>query len=371
MNNNLKPALILGSGFHRHVFGAEDNLNHYHSIYQPLWDWHTLIDATAERMQVACPSRAQEPVMRWETLIIRAQKDGFRDLNGEWIPPSEHAAHEVEDKAKVFVADILKELSTTYPESRRSQIPLSRDWGCVISLNFDHAWLGGLKPSNMEVTVPGGESNANKACDTERYRTEANEIKGVELIRTQASIPPGTIHQGINTNPRVWFPNGTILKPKSIRMGLHDYGGSTTSIKETFRKLKAWERQSLSAGTARTKTNFEHVVGALRNASEKEQTIAPFLDKQKTPLTWVAEFMYRPLWFAGVGLSSQESGLWWLLAQRARNTARVQELPEDHTRILVHKKDRSKFWASRPFGVKAVFCDNWDDGWDHILKSLN
>lgn len=361
MNNNLKPALILGSGFHRHVFGAENNLNHYHSIYQPLWDWHALIDATAERMQVACSSRAQEPVMRWETLIIRAQKDGFRDLKGEWIPPSEHAAHEVEDKAKVFVADILKELSTNYPESRRSQIPLSRDWGCVISLNFDHAWLGGLKPSNMEVTVPGGVSNANKVSDTERYRTEA-------------SVPPEVIGQSGNSNPRVWFPNGTILKPKSIRMGLHDYGGSTTSIKETFGQLKAWERQTPPAGTARTKTNFEHVVGALRNASEKEQTIAPSLDKPDIPdmpLTWVAEFMYRPLWFAGVGLSSQESGLWWLLAQRARNTARVQGLPEDHTRILVHKKDRSKFWASRPFGVKAVFCDNWDDGWDHILKSLN
>lgn len=134
MNQVFKPALVIGSGFHRHVLG--DVVNQHR--LQPLWDWNAQIDGTAGHMQVACPSREQEPVIRWETLIIRAQKDGYRGPKGDWIPPSEQAANEVEEKAKVFVANILKQSSTTYPEPRRSKIILSRDWDCVSSVNFDH-----------------------------------------------------------------------------------------------------------------------------------------------------------------------------------------------------------------------------------------
>lgn len=163
--------------------------------------------------------------------------------------------------------------------------------------------------------------------------------KKAEFIRTQASVPPQVVERDGKANPRIWFPNGTVLCPKSIRMGLHDYGRSLTSIKKAFRKLKRWERGLLGPTKASSPAEFESIKAELRQSSELEHNLSRLLGEPEIPLTWIAEFMYRPLWFAGVGLSSQESGLWWLLAQRARNTARLSNLPENHTRILVYKED--------------------------------
>jgi hypothetical protein len=50
-----------------------------------LVDWHPLVTRTAQEMQVAVPSMAQSPVLRWESMIIRAARDGYRD-NGAWKP---------------------------------------------------------------------------------------------------------------------------------------------------------------------------------------------------------------------------------------------------------------------------------------------
>ena len=45
---DLKPALVLGSGFHRHVFG-----DGHHTVARPLYDWHYLVTQTSQRLQVA------------------------------------------------------------------------------------------------------------------------------------------------------------------------------------------------------------------------------------------------------------------------------------------------------------------------------
>lgn len=46
----LKPALILGSGFHRHALGEGAS-----SKAACLFDWHALVTQTAQRLQVATP----------------------------------------------------------------------------------------------------------------------------------------------------------------------------------------------------------------------------------------------------------------------------------------------------------------------------
>lgn len=138
----LKPALILGSGFHRHVFGDRSRSDLRASLYE----WHALIDFTADRMHVACPSREQPPVLRWETLIGRAVREGFRDTDGKSQLPGVLPAYRVEVEAKNHVAQVLREASADYPASTRALIPLHSCWGCVISLNFDHAWRHGRLP---------------------------------------------------------------------------------------------------------------------------------------------------------------------------------------------------------------------------------
>ena len=42
MNEKLKPALIIGSGFHSHVLGDTKNSN-----VRPLFDWHYLVEQVA------------------------------------------------------------------------------------------------------------------------------------------------------------------------------------------------------------------------------------------------------------------------------------------------------------------------------------
>ena len=41
---------------------------------------------------------------------------------------------------------------------------------------------------------------------------------------------------------RVWFPNGNVINPDSIRLGLRDYGTKPVTISRLFNELKNCER---------------------------------------------------------------------------------------------------------------------------------
>jgi hypothetical protein len=83
----------------------------------------------------------------------------------------------------------------------------------------------------------------------------------------------------------------------------------------------------------------------------------------------VVDFIYRPIFFAGVGLVQEELGLWWLLNQRQRNYARVDADKIPPVFILVHQSDpRLPFWQSHPFGVKPLLCSDWDHGWELVQE---
>jgi hypothetical protein len=155
----------------------------------------------------------------------------------------------------------------------------------------------------------------------------------------------------------VWFPNGCVKAPLTIRLGLRDYGSAAYAVNQAYHALKQWERQSGVQGLP---------AAQLLSASEGRPDLSELLDEPPLRLTWVAEFIYRPLFFAGVGLSEQESGMWWLLAQRARNMARVGA--PTNVYALVHANDRPDFWSKRPFGVQPITCSDWDGGWDEMMN---
>lgn len=74
--------------------------------------------------------------------------------------------------------------------------------------------------------------------------------------------------------------------------------------------------------------------------------------------------LYRPVFFAGVGMSDAELGLWWLMAQRARNLANVPRAQRPRAFILVHERDtRLGFWRSRPCDIEPLICASWEEGW--------
>lgn len=315
------------------------------------------MNATVDHMQVACPSTEQSPVLRWETLINRAVREGYRNRKGAWQIPNHNAAYRVECDAKAVVANLITAASEQYPESTRARIPLDERWGCVISLNFDHAWRLELNRKHLQ------------ASDRLLAGAGLHKINSRESHRLNASVSP--FASGISSRlPRLWFPNGSTLQPESIRMGLHDYGSAPAAIRHAFNSLKAWEKRP-GAPSAASQAGFTQTAATLRVASEGQNSLDEALSEPPMPLTWVAEFLYRPLVFAGVGLSEQESGLWWLLAQRARNLVRVEAPRNASARILVHRDDRPAFWATRPFGLRAMPCGNWDEGWEQVMAILN
>jgi hypothetical protein len=325
---HLKPCLVIGSGFHRWVLGKSST---------PLTDWHTLIDETASKMRVAVPSRLMPPLLRWEKLIQLATKEGYLYGSGQtWVEENQNQPFKVESDAKKVVCAILDEKMGEYPSrSVRSKFPLNETWGSVISLNFDHCWMGALGFGFSEPDKP------------DNYKAMSHsEFSRLHLRMFPLNKP----------DSRIWFPNGVTKKPVTIRMGLHDYGAKPQSIKQVFRKLKAFERTTYKKSGGNDWFKYREELEAAMNSDALPVA------------TWVSDFLYRPLYFAGVGLSEAETGLWWLLVQRSRNFSRLDIKSVPPTVALVDAKAENRaFWESRPCDVEPIFCDNWDIGWDVIV----
>ena len=345
MAEKLKPAIIIGSGFHRHVFGDVDRL-----AIRPLYNWNALVDEVAVQMGVAVPLQVLSPVQRWETTITRAVREGYKSHKQEKVLPLESAAHVVEDEARKAVASILIKASQNYPGSTRSAFPLLDQWGSIISLNFDAAWLAESKmidsgPVDGPLIMPKG-------------KITSQELNRLTFSKRISAVDGGACR-------RIWFPNGSCFRPVTIRMGLHDYGSAAHSIQLAFSLIKKWERQT-GIDMKNDDLRYAEAIPAFRKASEGVNNFSGLNGAPPFPLSWVADFLYRPLVFAGVGLSDQESGLWWLLAQRARNLSRINEHQRSY--ILVSDTDRPEFWRSCPFGIEPIFCSNWEEGWEKLSQ---
>lgn len=203
----LKPALVLGSGFHRHVFGDGGP-----SSARTLYDWDHLVSEVSAAMQVAAPSQAMPPVQRWETLLLRAAREGFKDHQGHWHAPATTPAYAIEAMARRHVVDVIKKASENYPLSARARIPLLPQWGAVISLNFDVAWLGAA--GNQRARPARDGTTVSQLLTTHTTSRERKRLcERIDVVNSSDDSP----NTGVQ---RVWFPNGNVNDPTSIRMGL-------------------------------------------------------------------------------------------------------------------------------------------------------
>lgn len=328
MSNQPKPALVIGSGFHRYVLGevSEDH------VRAPLFSWNALLDNLATGMSVPVPPHALPPVMRWEEIVLTLARKNAGNTD---------APRKVENFLRSKAKEILTKLSLGYPDNERSRIPLDYDWGAVISLNFDAAWL----PANPEPTNNTPQPGA---------RLFPNLSPRKEQQRLTGSIP---LHIDVKQPEcRLWFPNGFAGTPASkntIRMGLRDYGFQAPSINSAINAAKRWERE-LVAGDPNPQEKFQAVCEILDDPTKPNQP----------PQSWVTHALFRPLLFFGAGLSENETGLWWLLTQRARNINRVHRGNRTPTVIVLHANDpRRTFWEQHPLGITPVFCSSWEQGW--------
>ena len=332
------PCLVLGTGFHRWVLG--DSMGPKH---EPLWNWPSLIHATAESLGVAFPDAndGDNLALLWEQMLTAAHSDGIKS---EYKLSSEkHPISAYEKLARIVASVLLEELKATYPShSIRSSYPLEECWGSIVSLNFDSHWL------------------TSKFKWTQKYPSHTYPVsiqhmtKGVEEKRLNRSILFEKNHQ------RVWFPNGHVSFKESLRLGLREFGFQPIAIYEAFKALKKFERSNqLEIEEPVHHEVWQAAVALLNGDGSRHKS----LGLPELPLNWVTEMIYRPVFFAGVGLSDAEVGLWWLMVQRARNFAKLDPDVRPRAYILVHENDaRLDFWKTHPCGIQPVVCSNWDAG---------
>ena len=326
----MKPCLVIGSGFHSWVLGKPST---------PLSSWDALIEEVSTVMKVSLPSVALSPVLRWERLLELAASDGYQHPTDatEWVVAGTHAVNVIELHAKFALKHVIEQHAKTYPyQSVKARFPMADPFATVISLNFDNCWSGptGYAFSPSSDAFKKGALNKNEAGRLKNYMFEINE--------------PDKIF---------WFPNGSIQNPSTIRMGLYDYGSQAHALKVAFNGIKAHEKEV----EQRLGTDDWRKVGPV---IEAELAKSP-ADQNQRVANWVAHFLYRPIYMAGVGLSQAETGMWWLLAQRARNLARVPVQNRPATVILAESNTALRpLWANRPCGVEALYCENWDHGWE-------
>ena len=340
-----KPCLVLGTGFHRWVLG--DSMIHQHS---PLVSWSELILQTARKMGVGLnrPAEKENLALSWEQLLSEAQVCGVSDKYAPRKTGTKTPTYEYERQAKKAVADLLKTDCDEYPcHSSRSQYPMEDCWGSVVSLNFDSHWSGSTHP---EWQLPTQKDEFTNSVLGKSHRNI--EAKRLNYVVELGEHP---------TSKRIWFPNGHLTLAVSLRMGFRDLGFQPGAVDQAYTAVKKFERQQKI-----DKTELYRVCAKLLDGDPSEHNR---LGLDRLPLTWVTEMLYRPVFFAGVGMSDAEIGLWWMMVQRSRNLANVTGIDKPMAYILLHENDdRLAFWKKRPCGIEPVICSDWNAGWSDLKR---
>lgn len=340
----IKPALLIGTGFHYYVSG---NVESYEKL-APLVSWNSLINAVGRKAGLALPSYHLPPVYRWEGVVHQAGTEGFNGINDEFYATGTIGSDEVQLHLKQLAADVIKKAGS-YSPTKRAMFPNDELWGSVISLNYDQAWINSPL-AQLQGAVP-----------------DLYELPDEEKQRLTAFV--------LYNGKRIWFPNGTISDPASIRIGLSDYGTKAYGIARMLNIISDFESKHLPAPENEPRTHVRNsvLVNALDNF--EQNSLIQFTDvelSKEFPVSWVAEALYRPLAIVGCGLSDSETGLWHLLRERQRYQAKLPLSQQKPVRILLSQADsRSDFWQARPFGIEPVFCSDWDEGWDRLRVSFD
>lgn len=344
IHKTLRPCLVLGTGFHRWVLGASMIRG-----FDPLIDWNELLLAVACKMNVPLERSTQSLTLHWEHLLQLAlhEKGCKQSVRG---CARSFTVSNVELLAKQVACGVLKGLQAAYPdESSRANFPLDDAWGAVVSLNFDAFWLGAKQNRWQEV--------ASAAADVLPVHADQR-VLSAELTRLNRHIILPSAQACTNVR-RLWFPNGYLNQPRSLRLGLREFGFQPVAVFHAVNALKAFENQSGSYAQRR---------GFVQAALEGAPTLESFFDNHsKLPLTWVTEIMYRPVCFAGVGMSVAEAGLWWLMVQRSRNLANVHKQHHPPAAILVRDDDQHlALWRTNPCNIEPIVCSSWEEGWQKV-----
>ena len=327
--------IIVGSGLHRQV------LKDHHT--SPLCDWTRLLRILAKEQGVKLPSSDYvNPILAWEKIINLV---GLRKGGG-----GKKAAHQIEHDLRKSIADLLREEQERHKKdfaasdvSKKLQSFLLNGGGHLVSLNFDELAYAGLQIDYRSPT------HVKKRIHSPARKADIALLYNRLLVRDKES-----------ECSTIWHAHGSIDFPATIRLGLRDYGFMPSFYWEAFKQYKKWERKQLKDWKGKTdpvKSDQCHtyLLGKLEELDNRRGK-----GRIDAADTWVTRFMLLPVVFIGVGLSDQEIGLHWLLAQRERNFLKRK----GHPQPVSFQKKKSEM---KPFGLAYKNYESWDAAWNDAL----
>jgi hypothetical protein len=328
--------LVVGSGIHKFSNGAS---------ISPLSDWWYLLE------HVAAESGAEiqyghSPSIAWEQLLF--------DIVKKNVGGNNQKVSLIERGVRRTTSKIIRKCAEDVKFERPPAVIVSNAVGEIISLNFEASWY----PAKI-------------LGQGEQLRSTEKLLRPL-VTNTAESL---RLHSHLKTDDsgqrRIWFPNGHWALPKSLRMGYRDFGLQPTSLAQAFKAFKVWETWVLGrkniGSDGRPKTHAHWV--ALLDAWDSLNSAS----KYSSARTWVTAFMLRTPIFVGTGLSADEQGLWWLLCQRARNVARLNNIAPPMILKNINSEDASRVvtFMSRPFGLEVIWCRDWEDGWNRLEAKIS
>ena len=320
MSISKKPLLVVGTGVNKWLLPVT-----YHG---PLTDWSKLLAGVAEKVgvEVNCELTVP-PTVVWEEILLEMVRKNKAPT-----------ATKAERNARIIAKKILEQDSMAARAHSDIQCEIL-NWPVsdIVCLNFEAFWI----PKKETWHRNGGPKKNFLGAN-------------IEVERLYRRI---TIH-----DKQIWFPNGNIQRADSLRLGLRDFGFQASALKYAFDEFKSWEKK-IVGGDLKKRGAYLKLLHSLA----KSPDAIPEADN------WVRPFMLRPVIFCGVGLSESEQGLWWLLAQRARNFARLSNSPKVY--ILQNEqcisKARWQKWNAKPLGIEPIWCRDWCKGWASIKEKTD
>jgi len=337
--------LVVGSGVHHRVKDKQDP--------GLLASWELLLDAATANAEYPLGNRLLSPTARWEDILLGMVKQELSDENDS-VP--------VNKKEMLLRKSIKKTIDNAIEnysvDEKKSRIFLHKRVSDLISLNFESSWLGLNKKDSAIPISP----NAPEAIGTTAG------MKVAAMIEKKRLYSRGNI----DDDRCIWFPNGHVGDEKSLRLGFRDFGLQANALNLAYQEFKIWEKriiesnESLDDVCLRDANSYEKVVNsffAWRRDSREPEAAADH---------WVTAFMLLEPIFLGVGMTSDEQGLWWLLHQRARNLARVPSArPPRILKICPPciEAEYGQFLSGSPV-LEPIWCRTWDEGWDTVEAIL-
>ena len=307
---------IIGSGFNMQASKLEGETQ--------MLNWDTLIKEIIAEFGIEANDLPTSFIRKWETVlrIVAVNTRGYRPYLTE---------RDLQKK----VQQILNDFENNSKDYALYKKLLDVGFKDIISLNFDRS-----------LSLAGGIKSIKSLADEKSK-------DGVTLYR----------HSQLSneSNTRIWYPHGDTKRLDTIKLGVRKYGVYINWI-ESMRGsyMNRWYEED----KIYCSYNYRDWIPP----EEWDKIVRTWTE----PSSWVNIFKSAPLLFIGCSLLPDEWPLWYLLNQRARQTAFLDQKGSPDNRpetiVLSAGSNRPMHLSNEPEYIKNIHFKSYDAMWETLIR---